>query len=103
MEFVNNEVDPTAGTIALRAVFENKDRLLVPGDFVNVTATAKTPVDVTVVPQVAVSDSTNGSYVWVVDENNKAQQRFIKQTEDFIQSQLKKGVNGGVYATPFAS
>ena len=78
LEFVNNEVDPTAGTIALRAVFENKDRLLVPGDFVNVTATAKTPVDVTVVPQVAVSDSTNGSYVWVVDENNKAQQRFIK-------------------------
>lgn len=78
LEFVNNEVDPTAGTIALRAVFENKDRLLVPGDFVNVTATAKTPVDVTVVPQVAVSDSTNGSYVWVVDENNKVQQKFIK-------------------------
>lgn len=78
LEFVNNEVDPTAGTIALRAIFENKDKLLVPGDFVNVTATAKTPVDVTVVPQVAVSDSTNGSYVWVVDENNKAQQKFIK-------------------------
>ena len=37
LEFVNNEVDPTAGTISLRASFENKDNLLVPGDFVKVT------------------------------------------------------------------
>ncbi len=78
LEFVNNEVDQTAGTIALRATFQNKDNLLVPGDFVNVTAIAKRPVDVVLVPQVAVSDSTNGTYVWVIDENNKAQQRFIK-------------------------
>lgn len=78
LEFVNNEVDPTAGTIALRATFENKDRLLVPGDFVNVTAIAKKPTRVVLVPQVAVSDSTNGSYVWVVDDKNQAQQKFIK-------------------------
>ena len=78
LEFVNNEVDQTAGTIALRATFQNKDNLLVPGDFVNVTAIAKKPVDVVLVPQVAVSDSTNGTYVWVIDENNKAQQKFIK-------------------------
>lgn len=78
LEFVNNEVDPTAGTIALRATFQNKDNLLVPGDFVNVTAIAKRPVDVVLVPQVAVSDSTNGTYVWVIDENDKAQQKFIK-------------------------
>lgn len=78
LEFVNNEVDQTAGTIALRATFENKDRLLVPGDFVNVTAVAKKPTRVVLVPQIAVSDSTNGSYVWVVDEKNLAQQKFIK-------------------------
>lgn len=78
LEFVNNEVDPTAGTIALRATFQNKDHLLVPGDFVNVTAIAKKPAKVVLVPQVAVSDSTNGSYVWVVDNDNLAQQKFIK-------------------------
>ncbi len=78
LEFVNNEVDPTAGTIALRATFENKDHLLVPGDFVNVEAIAKEPIDVVTVPQVAVSDSTTGFYVWIIDENNQAQQQQIK-------------------------
>lgn len=78
LEFVNNEVDPTAGTISLRATFVNKDNILVPGDFVNVTATSKKPVSVVLVPQVAVSDSTSGTYVWVIDENKQAQQRFVK-------------------------
>ena len=78
LEFVNNEVDQTAGTIALRATFVNKDNLLVPGDFVNVTAVSKKPVKVVLVPQVAVSDSTNGTYVWVIDDKNQAQQRYIK-------------------------
>ena len=78
LEFVNNVVDPTAGTIAMRAVFENKDHLLVPGDFVNVVAVAKKPVTVVVVPQIAVSDSTDGTYVWTVNENNQAEQKYVK-------------------------
>lgn len=77
LEFVNNEVDQTAGTIALRATFENKDRVLMPGDFINVTAISKKPVPVVAVPQIAVSDSTQGTYVWVVDEKSQAQQKFI--------------------------
>ncbi len=77
LEFVNNEVDQTAGTIALRATFENKDRVLIPGDFINVTAISRKPAKVVAVPQVAVSDSTQGTYVWTVDEKNQAQQKFI--------------------------
>ena len=77
IEFMNNEVDQTAGTISVRATFQNKDNLLVPGDFVNVTATAKEPIKVVLVPQIAVSDSTEGTYVWLVDENHKAQQKYI--------------------------
>lgn len=78
LEFVNNEVDPTAGTITLRATFVNKDHLLVPGDFINVTATAKSPTHVVLVPQVAVSDSTQGFYVWIIDKDGLAQQKYIK-------------------------
>lgn len=78
LEFVNNEVDPTAGTIALRATFENKDNLLVPGDFVNVVAIAKKPVKVVVVPQIAVSDSSNGTYVWTINEQSQAKQKYVK-------------------------
>ena len=78
LEFVNNEVDPTAGTITLRATFQNKDHLLVPGDFINVTATSKAPRHVLLVPQVAVSDGTAGYYVWVIDKDGLAQQKSIK-------------------------
>jgi len=77
LEFVNNEVDPTAGTISLRATFNNENKVLVPGDFVNVTATSKHPVNVVLVPQIAVSDSTQGTYVWVIDDKKQAQQKFI--------------------------
>ena len=62
----------------MRAVFENKDHLLVPGDFVNVVAVSKKPVTVVVVPQIAVSDSTDGTYVWTVNENNQAEQKYVK-------------------------
>ncbi len=78
LEFVNNVVDPTAGTIAMRAVFENKDHLLVPGDFINVIAVSKKTVPVVVVPQIAVSDSTQGTYVWVVNDKSQAEQKFVK-------------------------
>lgn len=78
LEFVNNEVDPTAGTISLRATFQNKDHLLVPGDFINVEATAKEPAKVLTVPQVAVADSTNGFYVWIIDKDGLAQMQSIK-------------------------
>ena len=77
LEFVNNTVDPTAGTISLRATFENKDNLLVPGDFINVTAISQKPVKVILVPQIAVSDSTQGTYVWTVDNENKVKQKFV--------------------------
>lgn len=96
LEFVNNEVDPTAGTITLRATFLNKDNLLVPGDFINVTATAKTPRHVILVPQVAVSDSSQGFYVWVIDKEGLAQQKFIKIADavehDWI---VTEGLSGG--------
>ena len=78
LEFVNNEVDPTAGTISLRATFQNNDRFLVPGDFVNVVAEATTPKKILMVPQIAVSESTQGTYVWVVGDKNVAKQKFIK-------------------------
>ncbi|MBS4759429.1 MAG: efflux RND transporter periplasmic adaptor subunit [Clostridium sp.] len=78
LEFVNNEVDQTAGTIALRATFQNKDNLLVPGDFVNVVAISKSPTKVVVVPQIAVSDSTNGTFVWTINDKSQAKQKYVK-------------------------
>ena len=82
IEFVNNEVDQTTGTISLRATFENADELLVPGDFVKVVVTAKTPKKVVLIPQSAALDDAQGYYVWSVDSNNKAVRKNIKVSEE---------------------
>ncbi len=82
IEFVNNEVDPTTGTISLRATFENADELLVPGDFVKVIVKSTEPRDVIMVPQSAALNDAQGYYVWVIDEENKAQRKNITVTEE---------------------
>lgn len=78
IEFVNNTVDPTAGTIGLRASFSNKKNLLVTGDYVKVVASSTIPRKVILAPQAALTDSTNGYFAWVVDSEGKAQQKFVK-------------------------
>ncbi len=73
IDFVDNEVDESSGTITLRATFSNKKRLLVPGDFVTVKTTSKYKQKVALLPQDAVIESTSGSFVYVIDKDNKAQ------------------------------
>ena len=78
VEFVDNVVDTNLGTISLRATFTNKDNILVPGDFINVTAKSTEAKQMLLVPIEAVQESTNGMYVVVVKEDNNIEQRFIK-------------------------
>ena len=73
IDFVDNEVDESSGTITLRATFSNKKRLLVPGDFVTVKTTSKYKQKVALLPQDAVIESSSGSFVYVIDKDNKAQ------------------------------
>lgn len=76
-ELVDNEVDPATGTIAIRASFPNPERLLVPGQFVNVVLTSDTPETRVVVPQAAVQENQTGPFVLVVDAENRVVQRPI--------------------------
>ena len=76
--FVDNKVDPSAGTIALRGEFENPEGLLVPGDYVNVVVQAKEGRKVILVPQIAVSDSTNGYFVYILNRKDPKLQDSIK-------------------------
>lgn len=78
IEFTDNKIDENSGTIMLRAVFPNKQKKLIPNDFVRVVITANSEVNETVVPQSAVLESVNGKYVWVIDENNCAKQQDIE-------------------------
>ncbi len=75
---VNNQVDSTSGTIRLKAVFENKDHALWPGQSVSTRLLVRTLKDATVVPDDAVQHGNEGLYVYTVDQNNKATPRKVK-------------------------
>ena len=78
LDFFDNQVNPQTGTIRLRAVFSNPDRLLVPGMFANVRVPAGPPEEALLVPDVAVLSDQGYKYVYVVDQEGKAQARSIQ-------------------------
>src|SRR3954449_6672923 len=75
---INNQVDATSGTIRLKAVFDNKNHALWPGQSVSTRLLVKTLKDATVVPDDAVQHSTSGLYAYTVSPDNKAELRKIK-------------------------
>jgi len=77
LDFVDNRVDPTTGTIAVRAVFENRDGLLLPGQFVTVIVRAGETEEAMLIPQAAVQEDQAGRFVLVVDEENKVETRRV--------------------------
>lgn len=78
IEFVDNKVDETTGTVTLRAVFENPDELLVPGDYVNVTIRVNHPRKVMLIPQTATkTDVGTGYYVWIVKDGKTVKKDIV--------------------------
>ena len=77
IDFVDNEVDPTTGTIAIRAEFDNSKGLLIPGQYVYVQVTLTQPKLRPVIPQSAVLVNQQGPYTLVVDKENIANVRPI--------------------------
>src|SRR5918992_702095 len=75
--FVDNAVDPSTGTIRLRAQFENADAALWPGQFVNVSLRLYEQPDALVVPATAVQTGPEGQYVYVVGEDLIADVRRV--------------------------
>ncbi len=65
--FVDNTIDPTTGTVSLKAEFPNTDRALWPGQYVSVDLVLANQTDAVVIPDSAVQPGQNGSYVYVVD------------------------------------
>ena len=76
-DFLDNKVDISTGTVTLRATFQNPENRLIHGDFVNVKLYANEPINVPVVPQVAVQENQEGKYVYIVDETNIPKLTYI--------------------------
>lgn len=66
---IDNQVDPTTGTVKLRAQFDNNDNRLFPSQFVNIKLLTKTLFNVIVVPTAAVQFGANGPFVYQFEDN----------------------------------
>ena len=78
IEFVDNKVDEATGTVTMRAVFENPDEILVPGDYVNITIRVNHPQKVMLIPQSATkTDVGTGYYVWTVKDGKALKKDII--------------------------
>lgn len=77
LTFIDNTVDAATGTIALKATFDNRERVLWPGQFVNVQMTLTTIRDAVVAPSQAVQTGQQGQFVFVVKEGS-AELRPVK-------------------------
>lgn len=66
LSFIDNTVDSSTGTIALKSVFANTDHALWPGEFINVTLPSTVMPDALIIPTLAVQAGQNGSFVYVV-------------------------------------
>jgi multidrug efflux system membrane fusion protein len=62
----DNEIDPTTGTVKLRAMFDNADNRLFPQQFVNIRLLVNTLTNQTVIPVAAVQRGADGSFVYLV-------------------------------------
>lgn len=70
LKFIDNSVDTTTGAIKLKAEFENADRVLWPGQYVNVQARLSLQKNMVVVPSSTVETGPQGKYVWIMNSGN---------------------------------
>jgi membrane fusion protein, multidrug efflux system len=77
LETVDNMVDPTTGTVKLKAIFPNDDDNLFPDQFVNVELLVDTIHGATLVPDAAVQRGTPGTYVYLIGPDHKVSVRKV--------------------------
>jgi len=77
ISFVDNTVDRSTGTIKVKGTFQNADRRLWPGLFVNVVLTLKTEPHAIVVPARAVQEAQDGKYVYIVKADRTVESRPV--------------------------
>lgn len=96
VDFVDNAVDNTTGTIKLKATFANKERKLWPGQFVNVVMTLTTRAGATVAPTQAIQTGQQGQFVFVVKPDQTVEMRSVVvahtvANDSVIESGVKPG------------
>lgn len=96
VKFIDNTVDASTGTIQMKALLDNADQKLTPGQFLNVTLTLDTLTEAVVVPSEAVQQGRNGYFLFVVNPDNTADLRTVTVGASYEGiSALTQGVHVG--------
>lgn len=96
LAFIDNAVDTTTGTVKLRAVFPNQDKLLWPGQFATASLTLGEQQGAIVVPSQAVQTGPKGQFVFVVKPDLTVEQRAVAvERIDGEQTVIAKGLTPG--------
>ena len=74
---LDNVIDPTTGTLKLKAIFDNKDKALFASQFVNVKLLVDTQHNMTLIPTPAIQRNAQGAYVYVIKNDQTASMRTI--------------------------
>lgn len=77
MDFVDNEIDASTGTMQGRAIFENNDHELIPGLFVTIRLLGSAEYQGVLIPDQAIGKDQSNTFVLVIDESNIANYRPI--------------------------
>ena len=96
LQSIDNTIDPSTGTIRLRAEFANPDAALWPGEFVDLRVVAGVARDAITVPARAVQEGPNGNYVFVIKPDQTADLRPVQvlRTEQGV-TQIGRGLAAG--------
>lgn len=96
ISFVDNTVDPATGTIRLKGTFENKQKRLWPGQFVNLSITLFKLNNAVVVPSQALQTGQKGQFVFVVKADSTAEIRPVVAGPVFKEiTVIEKGLQSG--------
>jgi multidrug efflux system membrane fusion protein len=78
LETIDNQIDPTTGTVKLRAIFDNTDESLFPNQFVNIKLLVNTLQNVALVPTAAIQRGAPGTFVYLVKPNDTVAVQTVK-------------------------
>ncbi|MBV9329978.1 MAG: efflux RND transporter periplasmic adaptor subunit [Alphaproteobacteria bacterium] len=93
---VDSQIDPTTGTVKMRAMFDNKDGALFPDQFVNVVLRVEVLHDQTVAPAAAIQRGAQGSFVYAVNRDSTVSMRSVSTgVTDGDKIQILQGLRPG--------
>jgi len=95
----DNQIDPSTGTLKLKASFPNTDNALFPNQFVNIKLLVDTKKDVILVPVAAIQHGNQGTFIYVVDtDNNTVSMKTVvvgTTALDGSNAEIKSGISEG--------